>query len=171
MTVNVAGAGDSTDLEFVLEGPSGECEVIVNLQENGLYVGRFTPWETGPHSLEIKWGGVRIGRGQYLFMVEYIEDRDMNDCYVAGPGLRQIKAQRETQLVLLTGEVGLINHKNLSVSLKGVSHQIPVKIEDTKIGTYIVTYTVPTVGAYLMSIKYYKKHVQGSPFKVTSLQP
>ena len=171
VTVNVAGAGDSTDLEFVLEGPSGECEVIVNLQENGLYVGRFTPWETGPHSLEIKWGGVRIGRGQYLFMVEYIEDRDMNDCYVAGPGLRQIKAQRETQLVLLTGEVGLINHKNLSVSLKGVSHQIPVKIEDTKIGTYIVTYTVPTVGAYLMSIKYYKKHVQGSPFKVTSLPP
>lgn len=56
---------------------------------------------------------------------------------------------------------------HLSATVEGLKHDVVVGIRDNHDGTYTLTYTPPTAGAYVLAIKWDEKHVEGSPFKVT----
>lgn len=170
ITVNTEGAGTTQDIEFVIQGPTLQVDVVVSKDEAGNFVGRFSPWETGLHTVEVLWGGVRVGQGQYSFQVEYTQCPSFEGCLVAGPGLKQVNAKQETRFVAVMGEKGLLKRNNFSVSVKGVSHEVPVNIIDNENGTYTVIYTVSIVGAYVLTVKHHKKLIYGSPFKITALQ-
>ena len=170
IAVNTEGAGTTQDIEFVVQGPNYPVDVVVSKDEGGNFVGRFSPWEIGVHTVEILWGGVRVGRGQYTFEVEHIQCPSFEGCLVAGPGLKQVHAKEETRFVAVMGQKGLLKRNNFSVSVKGVSHEVPVDIIDNEDGTYTVIYTVSITGAYVLTVKHRKKLIYGSPFKVTAVQ-
>ena len=160
------------DVEYSVTGPSSAVEVITTKDESGDLIGRFTPWEAGLHTMEVSLGGVKLGQGQYKFAAEFIGESHTNGvCSVAGPGLRVVHRGEEARFVIVTGEKGQLRKGNVSVSVKGVSHEVPVQIVDNENGTYSVSYTPSNIGAYLVNVKHNKKPILGSPYKVTSLPP
>lgn len=56
---------------------------------------------------------------------------------------------------------------HLSANVHGVYNDVVAGIRDNKNGTYDVTYTPPTAGAYVVDIKWDGDHVEGSPYRVT----
>ena len=56
---------------------------------------------------------------------------------------------------------------HLSATVQGLKHDVVVGIRDNQDGTYELSYTPPTAGAYVMIVKWNDNHVPGSPFKIT----
>jgi filamin len=171
--------GDPIQVEVMTEGaghgelvvqPKGKTSVYsVNMvkQDDGVtYVGEFTPWETGEHSVEVLWGGRHAPGSPFNVMVSMT---DTDACTATGEGLSHAVAGQEAHFTILSSEVGLVEKGLLSVTVKGVNKNGQVTIKDGNDGSYAVSYVVPAAGAYVVGIFYRNKSIKGSPYKVNAV--
>ena len=125
----------------------------------------FTPWEVGPHKVEVLWEGANIPGSPVKLEVH--PELDVNACSVTGPGLKRGIAGQPNTFKILSPEKGLLERKDgLVVTVSSESETVPLEITDNEDTTYTVIYTPPSEGPHVASITFSEKPIAGSPFKI-----
>lgn len=146
-------------------GPSAKYTSEVRDNGDDTYDVAFTPWEVGPHKVDVLWGGAHVPRSPFSMKIRAAPDA--NTCSATGRGLKKAIAGEKTNFNIIAPEKGLLRKPDgLSVTVSDLKNKAPVHINDHSDGTYKVTYKAPTPGAYVIEVKFYGKHVPGSPFKL-----
>lgn len=162
-TVNTEGAGEG-QLEVKPRGTSAiyTPTITSNGPEHEV---SFTPWEVGPHQVEMLWEGTQIPGSPAPLEIRAAPD--INACSATGAGLKRAIAGQPNTFKILSPEKGLLEKNKLEVTVSSMDQEIPVDMADNDDSTYTVTYTPPTEGDYVASVKFYEKPIPGSPFKIT----
>ena len=161
---NPKDAGKSKPV-IIPKGPSAQYTPEVKDNGDGSYDVSFTPWEVGPHTIDVLWGGHHVPKSPLSLKV--VPAPDANTCSATGKGLKKAIAGQETTFDIIAPEKDLLEKKDgLKVTVGGVGKSVPVDIVDNKDGVYKVTYVAPDPGAYVIDIKFYGKNIPGSPFKL-----
>ena len=163
-TVSTAGAGEG-ELEVKPRGASAlYTPTITSSEDSQQHDVSFTPWEVGPHQVEVLWEGAHIpGSPAHL---EVRPEPDVNACSVTGAGLKRGVAGQPNTFKILSPEKGLLQKEGLEVTVSSANEMVPVEITDNEDTTYTVTYTPPKEGAHVATVKFYQKPIPGSPFKI-----
>lgn len=92
--------------------------------------------------------------------------------FVEGAGLRKAFSGKAAKFRISTVEKGLVSSGKLRVTVEEfqTKEQAKVEVIDKEDNTYIVKYTCPTVGDYLVKIEACGEEIEGSPFSVKVLQ-
>lgn len=92
--------------------------------------------------------------------------------FVEGVGLKKAFSGKAAKFRISTVETGLVASGKLKVTVEEfqTKKQAKVEIIDKEDNTYIVKYTCPTVGDYLVKIEANGEEIEGSPFSVKVLQ-
>ena len=151
-------------LSVVPKGPSAQYNVDIKELKESTYEVTFTPWEIGPHNIDILWGNAPIPKSPVDIKVE--NPMDSNVCNATGDGLKHAIASQPTTFTVISSDVGLLDKNALKVSVIGVQSHANVVIKDNNNGCYTVQYVAPTPGAYIVSVSFYDRQIPGSPFKV-----
>ena len=149
-------------------GPTAKYEPEIKDSGDGSYKVSFTPWEVGPHKVDVMYGGEHVPKSPFSLNVTAAPDA--NTCSVTGKGLKKAVAGKPASFQIISPEEGLLKKKNsegLSVKISSPEHIATQEIEDKGDGTYDVQYTAPEPGDYDIAVKFYDKHVPGSPFSLT----
>ena len=165
-TVACNGAGDDKPIVNT-QGPSTQYMPEGEDDGNGTYLFTFTPFEVGPIKTTISFGGQEIPGSPFQKSIVDVPNAD--ECSARGPGLSRAIAGRPAKFVIITPEKGLLTKKDaLTVDIINAKKTIKVEptIEDLQDKTYGVSYTVPTEGDYLITIKLYDKPIPGCDFNV-----
>ena len=162
--INTMGAGSATPMVRP-RGPSANYSPEVKDEGGDKYESSFTPWEVGPHLVEVMWGAGHVPGSP--FSLNVTPAPDANTCSATGRGLKVAVAQVPTSFTILSPEKGLLEKPDgLEVKVSSMKSTAIVKTEDNSDGSYKVTYTAPEPGSYVVAIKFYEKHIPGSPFKL-----
>ena len=162
--LDTTGAGNSTP-DVQPRGPSAVYKPDVTDDGNGMYSISFVPWEVGPHNIDVLWGGAHVPKSPFPMQVEAAPDA--NTCSVSGKGVRYAVADEEASFTVLSPEKDLLKKKKgLEVTISSLEHKVPVGMTDNNTTSYTATYTAHVPGLYVVSVKFYKKHIPGSPFKL-----
>lgn len=163
-TINTKGAGNAKP-EVVPRGPTAQYSPEVKEKGDGLYSVSFTPWEVGPHKVDVIFGDAHIPGSPFSMNVTSI---DATACSATGRGLKHAIAGKPTSFSILSPEKGLLKKKDgIAVSVTSLHEDAPVDIVDNDDGTYTVTYKASKPGSYVTTVKYFDKHIPGSPFKLS----
>ena len=163
-TLMTKNAG-SAKPEVKPRGPSAQYSPEIKDNGDGTYDVSFTPWEVGPHKVDVLWGGGHVAGSPFSMNISAAPDA--NACSATGRGLKQAIAGHATSFSILSPEKGLLEKKNgLAVAVSSLQENCPAEVKDNNDGTYKATYTCPVPGAYVVVVKYYDKHIPGSPFKL-----
>ena len=151
--------------EIKPRGPSANYSPEITDNQDGTYDVSFTPWEVGPHKVDVSYGGAHVPRSPFSLNISAAPDA--NTCSATGKGLKKAISGRPNDFTILAPEKDLLEKKNgLSVEIGSRHTKVPVEITDNKSGSYKVNYTGPTPGAYVIEVKYFEKQIPGSPFKL-----
>ncbi|WP_411024962.1 filamin/ABP280 repeat domain-containing protein, partial [Salmonella sp. s54836] len=161
--VNTDRGGKGT-LAINPKGPSAGYSVEKRETHANEYECSFVPWEIGKTMVEILWGGFHVPGSPFQMLIEAA--LTSNVCNATGEGLKRAKLDEVTTFQIISSQSGLIQKRELHVSITGVHAQVPVKIKDNHNGTYTCSYTIEQSGAYIIAIKFRKEHIPGSPFKL-----
>ena len=168
--LNSRGAGSGLpQVEFV--GPDGTLTPTIIDNKDGTYWVELEPVTVvGYYRIDIKYGGRLIPGAPFNFQVE--EAPGIDQCHVTGPGLTKLVAGKPAKFKIMTIEKGLVEKGQIDVKVVAVSgnRKGKVKIVDNKDNTYTVAYVVATTGYYYIHVTFYGQGVQGSPFKIASLE-
>ena len=166
VTANSKEAGKATP-EITPRGPSANYTPEVKDNNDGTYEVKFTPWEVGPHKVDILFGKEHI-KGSPLSM-NVKAAPDAQSCSATGKGLKKAIAGVPTSFNLLTPEKGLAGKRKegIEIDFDSSDGRVEYDIVDNGDGTYKVTYTADKRGAYSIAVKCYSKHIPGSPFSLT----
>ena len=146
-------------------GPSSNYTPEIRDNGDDTYDVSFTPWEVGPHKVEVLWGGANVPKSP--FSMNVTPAPDANTCSATGKGLKKAIAGELTSFNVLAPEKGLLKKPDgLKITVSTLNKKAPVEIVDNNDGVYKVSYTAPDPGAYVTEIKFYDKHIPGSPFKL-----
>ena len=148
------------------QGPTSQYSVDVIEVAANTYKCGFTPWEVGKHLIHVIWGVDHIPGSPFQVA---IGQSDKGVCIAAGPELKEVVAGEPTKFNIYTKEPGLVDNGILVVDVTAIHYKVDVQIEDKCDGEYMVTYTTPEPGAYLVKITYNGKDIAGSPFKVDAI--
>ncbi len=90
---------------------------------------------------------------------------DSSKVTVSGPGVEGEGVAMGIPVLFYidTQEAG---NGNLSTHITGSDDEIDIRVEDKKDGTYVCSYVPPCDGPIQIDVRWDKKHVKGSPFKV-----
>ncbi len=158
------GAGN-TKPEILPRGPSAQYSPEMKDKGDGTYSISFTPWEIGPHKVDVLFGGAHVPGSPFSMNVTSI---DPTACSATGRGLKHAIAGKPTSFTILAPEKGLLKKKGgIAVSVTSLHEDAPVDITDNNDGTYTVTYKAAKPGSYVTTAKFYDKHIPGSPFKLS----
>ena len=167
-SVNTAGAGEGK-LEVKPRGTSALYSPNI-VSKGPQHEVSFTPWEVGPHQVEVLWEGTHVPGSPAP--LEIRPAPDVNACSATGKGLKMGIVGKPNTFKILSPDKGLLEKKNgLEVTVSSVNEAAPVEIKDNDDSTYTVTYTPPKKGAYVASVKFYEKPIAGSPFKIEVVPP
>lgn len=162
--VSTKGAGNSKP-DIKPRGPSAMYSPEIRDNGNDTYNVSFTPWEVGPHKVDVLWGRAHVPKSP--FSMNVIPAPDANTCSATGKGLKQAIAGKLTSFTILAPEKGLLEKKGgLEVQVNSLQESVPVEIVDNDDGSYKASYTAPVPGAYVIMVKFYEKNIPGSPFKL-----
>lgn len=174
-----AGRGD------LVVKPSGQKAVYAaetKQNQRGTYSVQFTTYETGPHSIDILWGGAPIPNSP--FKVQFIKCAEATQFSASGDGLRNAIALQRAKFTVISPESGLLKDDTLSVKLSGGTSESEtvaaeqfhpacgkpvVSVTDNHNGTYQVEYAVPEAGKYMINILCDGDHIPNSPYTLKAL--
>ena len=166
VTANSKEAGKATP-EIAPRGPSANYTPEIKDNNDGTHDVKFTPWEVGPHKVDILYGKEHIKGSPVSVNVKAAPDAQ--SCSATGKGLKKAVAGVPTTFDLLTPEKGLAGKQKEGIEIDFNSYDGKVEhdIVDNGDGTYEVTYTADKRGTYSIAVKCYNKHIPGSPFSLT----
>ena len=178
-TVQAARAGRG---ELVVK-PSGQKAVYAaqtRQSQKGTYSVQFTTYETGPHTIEILWGGAPIPNSP--FSVDFVKGVEAAQFSASGDGLRGAIALQKAKFSVVGPESALVKNDTLKVKVSGENSEsvtlpqldpscgrLVVCVTDTGNGAYSVEYAVPKPGKYTISITCDGDHIPGSPHQIKAL--
>ena len=152
-------------LKVMPRGSSANYTPEVSKKEGGIYDIGFVPWEVGPHKIDVEYGGGAVPGSP--FSLNVTSTPDAKTCSVSGKGLKKAVAGEKTSFQILSPESGLLTKKTpvgLEVVIASSDDTASTEIQDNNDGSYTVNYTAQNPGSYNISIKFYEKHIPGSPF-------
>ena len=171
-TLDTTGAGDEKPL-IKAKGPMLEYSPEARDNRDGSYTYSFMPKEPGPVVIPITLAGVDIPGSPFHKTITNVADPNL--CSAKGPGLAQAFAGKPARFGIITPEAGLLAKRSDALTVDIVSSdrsmRVESKIEDLNNKTYGVTYTVPVVGQYLITVKFYGNPIPGCDFKLTAYPP
>ena len=174
-----AGRGD------LVVKPSGQKAVYAaqtKQSQRGTHSVHFTTYETGPHSIDILWGGAPIPNSP--FKVDFVKGAEAAQFSASGEGLKSAVALQRAKFTVMGPESGLVKNDTLKVKVSGggiesemvdlsifdpASGKSMVCITDNENGTYQVEYAVPKAGKYTINITCDDHPIPNSPCTVTAL--
>ncbi|XP_025198820.1 filamin-A isoform X2 [Melanaphis sacchari] len=146
--------------------PSGSrTETFITPQSNGTYKISYTPFEEGPHTIDIYYDGAPIVGSP--FSVNVKRGTDASKCRAFGPGLTKGVINKVNAFTVETKGAGT---GSLGLAIEGPS-EAKMTCKDNRDGSCSVEYTPTESGDYDVSIQFAEKHIPGSPFKVTVDRP
>ena len=182
-TVQATHAGFG-ELVVKVQGPKTVYLGELKYSSDGTYNVRFTTYEVGKHSIDVRWAGVSIPNSPYS--VDFTKGVDASQFVATGDGLGTCVALKPAKC-LLVGPVGdLAKNGMLHVKLHGqgfdsklVGHSVfkptpgeaLVTIVESKKGTYELQYSAPVAGEFSLSVTIDDAPIPGSPFQIHSLPP
>ena len=91
--------------------------------------------------------------------------------FIEGVGLKKAFSNKAARFRITTTEQGLVASDNLSVTVEELQTGTKglVEISDKEDNTYIIKYTCPTVGDYVLSVRHYGEEIEGAPFPIKVL--
>ncbi|VVC42331.1 Hypothetical protein CINCED_3A018391 [Cinara cedri] len=146
--------------------PSGSrTESFITPQSDGTYKISYTPFEEGPHTIDIYYDGVPIVGSP--FSVNVKRGTDASKCRAYGPGLAKGIIHKVNAFTVETKGAGT---GSLGLAIEGPS-EAKMTYKDNRDGSCSVEYTPTESGEYDVSIQFAEKHIPGSPFKVKVDRP
>ena len=166
LTARPSEVGKATP-EVRPRGPSANYNPEIKNNNDGTYIIKFTPWEVGPHKVDVIFGKEHVNGSPLSMNVKAAPDTQ--SCSATGRGLKKAIAGLSTSFDILTPEKGLVGKRKdgIEVDIDSSDGTAKHDIVDNGDGTYKVTYTADQPGSYSIILKCYDKHIPGSPFNLT----
>ncbi|XP_012258327.2 filamin-A isoform X3 [Athalia rosae] len=153
--------GDDGKVSCTVTNPSGaRTEKVITPQADGTYRVSYTPFEEGPHTIDILYDNVPIPGSP--FSVNVKKGCDPSKCRAYGPGLEKGCVGKSNQFTVETKGAGT---GGLGLAIEGTS-EARMTCKDNYNGSCSVEYVPTEPGDYDIAIKFADQHIPGSPFKV-----
>ncbi|XP_014853704.1 PREDICTED: filamin-A-like isoform X1 [Poecilia mexicana] len=144
-----------------ISSPSGSCpDAVITDHGDGMYAVEYTPYEEGPHSVEVCYDGSPVPNSP--FRVAVTEGCDPARVRVHGPGLKSGITNKPNKFMVETRGAGT---GGLGLAMEGPS-EAKMSCTDNKDGSCSVEYIPYEPGTYNLNITYGGQPVKGSPFSV-----
>ncbi|CAL9703550.1 unnamed protein product [Knipowitschia caucasica] len=148
-------------IKALISNPSGSgTEALIADRGDGTYSVEYTPYEDGPHSVEVCYDGSPVP--QSPFRVVVTEGCDPTRVRVHGPGLKGGITNKPNKFTVETRGAGT---GGLGLAMEGPS-EAKMSCTDNKDGSCSVEYVPYEAGMYNLNVTYDKRPIKGSPFSV-----
>ncbi|KAJ8682417.1 hypothetical protein QAD02_018209 [Eretmocerus hayati] len=145
---------------FINNPVGGSTDKVITPQADGTYRVSYTPFDEGPHSIEVLYDNVPVPGSPFSVDVKKVSDA--SKCRAYGPGLQKGIVNKSNKFTVETREAGT---GGLGLAIEGPSEAV-VSCKDNCDGSCDVEYLPTEPGDYDISIKFADQHIPGSPFKV-----
>ncbi|CAJ1055137.1 filamin-A isoform X2 [Xyrichtys novacula] len=144
-----------------ISNPSGSrTDALITDLGDGTYSVEYTPYEEGPHSVEVCYDGSPVPKSP--FRVGVTEGCDPARVRVHGPGLKGGITNKPNKFTVETRGAGT---GGLGLAMEGPS-EAKMSCTDNKDGSCSVEYIPYEPGKYNLNITYGGQPIKGSPFSV-----
>jgi len=148
-------------VKAILTTPSGtltEAQVIDN--KDGTYTGLYTPFEQGPHKIDVAYDGLIVPNSP--FHVNAAPGCDPSKVKAYGPGLIGANPNKPASFTISTRGAG---QGGIGLSVVGPTEP-KVGCVDNQDGTLTVEYVADSCGDHEIGITFADQQIPGSPFHV-----
>ncbi|XP_007425313.1 filamin-B isoform X2 [Python bivittatus] len=144
-----------------IANPSGaSTDCLIKDNADGTYAVEFTPFERGPHTVEVTYDDVPVPNSP--FRVDVTEGCHPSRVVAQGTGLQEGFTNKPNPFTVVTRGAGI---GGLGITVEGPSES-KISCKDNKDGSCSAEYIPYVPGDYDVNITYGGEHVPGSPFKV-----
>ncbi|XP_035216492.1 filamin-A-like isoform X2 [Stegodyphus dumicola] len=148
-------------VQCTIINPSGtRTDSFVQSLNDGTYKICYTPFEEGPHKIDITYDGLPVPGSP--FKVNVMRGCDPRKVKAFGPGLEQAIVNQTNTFTVETKGAG---RGGLGLVIEGPVEP-KMTCRDNRDGSCTVEYFPVEVGMHEIEVKYADQHVPGSPFKV-----
>uniref|UniRef100_H3C4Z4 Filamin A n=1 Tax=Tetraodon nigroviridis TaxID=99883 RepID=H3C4Z4_TETNG len=148
-------------IKTLISNPSGSCtDALISDLGDGTYSVAYTPYEEGPHSVEVCYDGMPVPKSP--FHVAVTEGCNPGRVRVHGPGLKGGTTNKPNKFTIETRGAGT---GGLGLAMEGPS-EAKMSCIDNKDGSCSVEYVPYEPGTYNLNITYGGQPITGSPFSV-----
>uniref|UniRef100_A0A673B2V9 Filamin A, alpha (actin binding protein 280) n=1 Tax=Sphaeramia orbicularis TaxID=375764 RepID=A0A673B2V9_9TELE len=148
-------------IKTLISNPSGSrTDSLITDLGDGTYSVEYTPYEEGPHSVEVCYDGSPVPKSP--FRVAVTEGCDPARVRVHGPGLKGGITNKPNKFTVETRGAGT---GGLGLAMEGPS-EAKMSCTDNKDGSCSVEYIPYEPGTYNLNITYGRQPIAGSPFSV-----
>ncbi|XP_046641662.1 filamin-A-like isoform X3 [Daphnia pulicaria] len=145
----------------LVHNPSGSfSEPVITSQPDGQNRVAYTPFEEGPHKIDVMYDGVPVPGSP--FTVNARRGCDPSKVKAFGPGLERGVVNEPNIFTIETKGAG---SGGLGLAIEGPS-EAKMTCRDNRDGSCTVEYVPTEAGDYDISIKFADQFIPGSPFKV-----
>ncbi|XP_048343970.1 filamin-B isoform X2 [Sphaerodactylus townsendi] len=151
--------GDHIGAQIV--NPSGaSTDCLIKDNADGTYAVEFTPYEKGPHTVELTYDNVPVPNSP--FKVDVTEGCHPSRVLAEGTGLKEAFTNKPNPFTVVTRGAGI---GGLGITVEGPSES-KISCKDNKDGSCSAEYIPYVPGDYDVNITYGGEHIPGSPFRV-----
>ncbi|XP_053233896.1 filamin-B isoform X4 [Podarcis raffonei] len=144
-----------------IANPSGaSTDCLIKDNADGTYAVEFTPYERGPHTVEVTYDDVPVLNSP--FRVDVTEGCHPSRVVAQGAGLQEAFTNEPNPFTVVTRGAGI---GGLGITVEGPSES-KISCKDNKDGSCSAEYIPYVPGDYDVNITYGGEHIPGSPFKV-----
>uniref|UniRef100_A0A670ITM3 Filamin B n=1 Tax=Podarcis muralis TaxID=64176 RepID=A0A670ITM3_PODMU len=144
-----------------IANPSGaSTDCLIKDNADGTYAVEFTPYERGPHTVEVTYDDVPVLNSP--FRVDVTEGCHPSRVVAQGAGLQEAFTNKPNPFTVVTRGAGI---GGLGITVEGPSES-KISCKDNKDGSCSAEYIPYVPGDYDVNITYGGEHIPGSPFKV-----
>ncbi|XP_053890944.1 filamin-B isoform X4 [Malaclemys terrapin pileata] len=148
-------------IQAQITNPSGaSTDCLIKDNADGTYAVEFTPFEKGPHTVEVTYDDVPVPNSP--FKVDVTEGCHPSRVKAQGAGLKEAFTNKPNEFTVVTRGAGI---GGLGITVEGPSES-KISCKDNKDGSCSAEYIPYTPGDYDVNITYGGEHIPGSPFKV-----
>ncbi|XP_028309662.1 filamin-A isoform X6 [Gouania willdenowi] len=148
-------------IKTLISNPSGSrMDALITDLGDGTYNVEYTPYEEGPHIVEVCYDGSSVPKSP--FRVGVTEGCDPGRVRVHGPGLKGGITNKPNKFTVETRGAGT---GGLGLAMEGPS-EAKMSCTDNKDGSCSVEYIPYEPGTYNLNITYGRQPITGSPFSV-----
>ena len=156
--------GGPGDLVVEIHGPTGNVGTEIIEPTNRNYKVKFTPLESGPHTVSVQWDGKHVQNSPFTCLVT-----DPKKCVASGAGLTGAVVGERQNFTVKTDKAG---PGTLSAEARGPSgNTVPVQIRDEGKGNFNCSWVPQEKGAHTIDVRWSDAPISGSPFKVNAAAP
>ncbi|XP_066474121.1 filamin-B isoform X2 [Tiliqua scincoides] len=144
-----------------IANPSGAAtDCLIKDNADGTYAVEFTPYERGPHTVDVTYDDVPVANSP--FKVDVTEGCHPSRVLAEGTGLKEAFTNKPNPFTVVTRGAGI---GGLGITVEGPSES-KISCKDNKDGSCSAEYIPYAPGDYDVNITYGGEHIPGSPFRV-----